>query len=283
MRFCFVILHYLVPDITMESVDLLLDNFRDRDMSVVVVDNCSPDGSGTAIRERYASETRVHVVQLPVNEGFARGNNVGYKYAVEHLAPDFIIVMNNDVFIEDAGFAGKVEREYKASPFAVLGPDIFSPCANVHQNPSRPVPLTLSQVKSLRCKMAMKYFFFPLVHVLRKAGLSNRSDAVPEQKDFMEPREGCVLHGACYIFSKDFMAARPLAFNPSTFLYCEEDILCHECLEAGLSMRYCPSVSVKHLEDAATKASSRSSFRRDRTKYRRLATSLGVLEKLMAE
>lgn len=283
MRFCFVILHYLVPDITMESVDLLLENFKGGDVGIVVVDNASPDGSGTAIRERYASEGRVHVVQLPVNEGFARGNNEGYKYAMGHLEPDFVIVMNNDVFIEDSYFAEKVEREYKSNPFAVLGPDIFSPSANVHQNPSRPQPLTLAQVKSLRCKMALKYIFFPLIHVLRKAGLSNRSDAVSERKDCMAAREGCVLHGACYIFSKDFMTARPLAFNPSTFLYCEEDILYHECAKAGLSMRYSPFVSVKHMEDAATKASSRSDFQRDRTKYRRLTVSLGVLETVMSE
>lgn len=281
MRFSFVILHYLVPEITIKSVDLLLAGFRDRDTGIVVVDNASPDGSGTAIKERYASEERVHVVQLPVNEGFARGNNAGYRYAVEHFGPDFVVVMNNDVFIEDAGFAEKVEREYKANHFAVLGPDICSPCADVHQNPSRPVPLTLSQVEFLRCKMALKYLFFPLVHLFRKAGLSKRSDGVSEQKDSTQPREGCVLHGACYVFSKDFMVARSLAFNPATFLYCEEDILYHECAKAGLIMRYCPSLKVTHLEDAATKASSRSSFRRDRTKYRRLVFSLGVLLKIM--
>lgn len=270
MRISFVILHYLVPEITQQCVNLLLCN--DKQSGIVIVDNASPDGSGDLLKEKYKDEPRVHVLQLPVNEGFARGNNAGYAYALKHFDPDFTVVMNNDVFIDDAEFSAKLASEYEAEPFAVLGPDIRSTSAGVHQSPCSLSPMTLPQVRILRLKMLLKYLFLPLFPKTAKP---------KDAEGYDTPHSDCVLHGACYVFSKDFIKVRDNAFNPSTFLYCEEEILYAECKKAGLKMRYCPSVSVKHLEDAATRASSKSSFNCRRKKYKRLAASLHILESVL--
>lgn len=60
------------------------------------------------------------------------------------------------------------------------------------------------------------------------------------------------MHGACYIFSSSFIKKRSFAFNPSTFLYFEEEILYFESIRDGISMVYCPQIVVKHLEDVST-------------------------------
>lgn len=46
MRCTFVILHYMASDVTSRSINAVLALHREDDISVVVVDNASPDGSG---------------------------------------------------------------------------------------------------------------------------------------------------------------------------------------------------------------------------------------------
>jgi len=283
MRFCFVILHYLVPDVTRRCIGTLTSSFDGRDFAIVVVDNASPDGSGKVLEREFASDRRIFFLPLSSNEGFARGNNEGYQFAVRELHADFVIVMNNDVMVEDGNFLDAIESEYARKPFAVLGPDIWAPAAQWHQNPARLRPMTLAEAKVLRAKMAAKYKFFAYNHFSWKLklllGLAN--EKTPVDNDSAHAHEDCVLHGACYIFSPDFIKARPLAFNPDTFLYVEEDILAYECAKASLPTRYSPSLKVVHLEDAATNAAILSDYSRKKAKYGRVSRSLDVLIKLM--
>lgn len=272
MKSVFVVLHYLAEDVTCKCLDSLLSLNGGEEVTIVVVDNCSPDGSGDRLKGKYSDVKRVHFVMLNANEGFARGNNAGYRYAVEHFNPDFVVVMNNDVIVDDADFIRKVESEYKAEPFAVLGPDIIT-IDNLHQNPLRMSPMTLGQIRILRLKMSLKYLFYPVVKLFGLTGGRSMSEGGWCDASV----EGCVLHGACYIFSRDFITARCYAFNPSTFLYCEEDILQTECAVRDLVCRYAPSLKVLHLEDCSSKAAVHSSWRRARLKYRRLIDSLSVL------
>lgn len=279
MSFSFVILHYQASDVTRKCVDNILSRFPGEDVSIVVVDNCSPDGSGKQLKSEYLPEKRVHFVLMPSNEGFARGNNAGYDYAVSHFDPDFIIVMNNDVFIEDSSFLEKAAALYKNTGYAVLGPDIWSVNGSVHQSPTKLSPLTLRQARILRAKMAAKHkaYFFNFVTWNLKLALGLATDKPKDVRGFDSPREGCVLHGACYIFSRDFISRRRHAFNPATFLYTEEDILHYECTRDGLKMLYDPSLKVNHLEDASTKAAYRSLYKRGKMKYGAYVQSLDVL------
>jgi len=67
------------------------DNYR-----VVVVDN----GSRQPLRrEVEAAHPHVVVIENPVNLGYAAGNNVGIRYALEQGA-DFVWVLNNDTVVE---------------------------------------------------------------------------------------------------------------------------------------------------------------------------------------
>lgn len=284
MRFSFIILHYLAEDVTVSCVEHVLSGDTCDEISVVLVDNASPDGSGKRLADRYAADSRVHCLLLERNEGFARGNNAGYRYAVDNLSPDFAVVMNNDVIIEDiARFVKGVEDEYASSAFAVLGPDIFSPASGIHQSPTRLHPMSLSEVRALRFKMAAKSRFY-LYNYLSwniKLCLGLAKEPVPHGNDSGNPHMDCVLHGACYVFSTDFIKARAYAFNPATFLYTEEDILHYECVRAGLQMRYSPKICVLHLEDASTNSAFKSSYSRGKMKYDRLVESLDVLIRLM--
>lgn len=283
MRVSFVILHYLAPEMTMRCIGLLRQNFAAEGVQLVVVDNASPDGSGPALMERCRDMADVHFVLLHGNKGFAQGNNAGYRYAVEHFDPDFIVVMNNDVLIEDPSFIDRIYSEYAEDPFAVLGPDIWAPEAGRHQSPTKLLPMTEEKARELRRIFRLKDRFYAYQHYSWKLkqmlGLARTKQ--PEDNEPDKPHTDCVLHGACYIFSRDFISRRRDAFNPSTFLYMEEDILHLECRRDSLRMRYCPSLKVTHLEDVSTNAAFKSGYRRNKVKYKRMVDSLDIFIALM--
>jgi GT2 family glycosyltransferase len=63
------------------------------DFEVVLVDNGSTDGSARFIREEYPW---VKLIELPINIGFAAGNNCGFEAATG----EFIVALNNDTRLE---------------------------------------------------------------------------------------------------------------------------------------------------------------------------------------
>lgn len=282
MEFGFVVLHYLADEMTVRCTEALLA--LPCAVRIVIVDNASPNGSGKRLQEYFSGREAVTVLLNARNEGFARGNNLGYAYLRTHFACPFITVLNNDVLIRDRDFPAKVEAIYRATPFAVLGPDILNPATGEHQNPGHLKGFTREQVqerlaryeKNLR-HFRWNRFKWNLKRIFRKPPRK------PAPVFLQEPMEGVVLHGACYVFSKDFIGRRERCFHPDTFLYFEEEILHCECLQEGLTLRYDPSLRVEHLEDVATDRAFRTPARKEEMKLRESIRSMKVFLKVLKD
>lgn len=63
---------------------------------IVLVDNASTDGSVNYARDSFPEVT---VIQNDENLGFAAGNNVGIRYALDHRA-DYVVLQNNDTKVD---------------------------------------------------------------------------------------------------------------------------------------------------------------------------------------
>ena len=66
---------------------------------IVVVDNCSPDGSYEKLKG--LEDERVVVIESSKNGGYSYGNNFGCRYAIENYHPQMLIVSNPDVTFEN--------------------------------------------------------------------------------------------------------------------------------------------------------------------------------------
>jgi GT2 family glycosyltransferase len=88
---------------------------------IVVVDNGSTDGSEEAIKAAFPDVT---FIQTGENLGYAEGNNVGIRHAMESGA-DFVFVLNNDTTTDTNVVTALVAQAEKNPNAAVLGPKIY--------------------------------------------------------------------------------------------------------------------------------------------------------------
>ena len=89
-----VILSYNGRDDTLACLDSLARSEWDR-ATTIVVDNGSTDGSAAAVRDAHPDAV---VVETGRNLGFAEGNNVGIRRALE-LGADHVLLLNNDTVL----------------------------------------------------------------------------------------------------------------------------------------------------------------------------------------
>lgn len=75
--------------------------FKNNDIEIIFVDDGSTDGTGDWIRTNYPE---VIVLLGDGNLWYAGGVNVGMKYALEEMDPEFILVWENDIFPVDDYF-----------------------------------------------------------------------------------------------------------------------------------------------------------------------------------
>ena len=90
MNLVAVVLSYNGREDTLAALESL------RGIETVVVDNGSTDGSADAVAERFPD---VELVRAGVNLGFAGGNNVGIRRALDRGA-DWVLLVNNDAEVE---------------------------------------------------------------------------------------------------------------------------------------------------------------------------------------
>ena len=64
--------------------------------SIIVVDNGSQDESGKRLQDEHPD---IIVLFSPDNKGFTGGNNMGFRYAIEH-GFTYAMLLNNDTFVE---------------------------------------------------------------------------------------------------------------------------------------------------------------------------------------
>lgn len=88
---------------------------------VLVVDNASSDGTAASVREHFPE---VAVIETGHNLGYAEGNNVGLRYALERNF-DYALLLNNDTEVAP-DFVNRLVATCEAeAQIGVAGPKIY--------------------------------------------------------------------------------------------------------------------------------------------------------------
>lgn len=308
--FGFIVLHYMAEEMTEKCVDDLLKKFSSNNIIIVVVDNASPNGSGRIIEAKYINNPLVKVILHTKNDGFARGNNIGFTYLKGKYDVEFMIIMNNDVFIKSDNFLEQITTIFSEYKFDVLGPDVYATKIKCHQNPqSYTIPdlpkiewLIKEYKKQIR-KDNIQYYKLKILHylvfwwakIILKHVIPRKYQQI-QSKKFAENKDivgseyfdknvvfNAVLQGACLIFSKKFINKQEYAFFPETFLYFEEQILALQCVNKKYKIMYHPSISVDHLCSVSTEVVFGNGHKKSQLFWKECIKSLKIYKKLYLE
>lgn len=88
---------------------------------VVVVDNCSTDGSFELAKTHFG---KASFIRNQANMGFSAGNNAGIRFALERRA-DYVLLLNNDTEVEKEFLLKLVEAAESERRIGVVSPVIF--------------------------------------------------------------------------------------------------------------------------------------------------------------
>lgn len=246
--FGYVILHYQNIEITRNCVDKLL--LIDEKSPIVIVDNCSPNGSGKQLEKIYSKYVNVSVIINKENQGFAIGNNLGYQYIKNKYSLSYIAVMNNDIMIEDNNFAIIIKQFMKKHKVDVCGPDMVTLKGN-HQNPLQLKPYTSKYLQhrvredKIKVLLLRTRLFWKLYENYKK---TNKIPIRTKQPTVFD----CILHGSCIIYGPEYIKREQNAFLPITYMYNEEAILYDYLVYKGYKTGYCSDVTILHMEGVST-------------------------------
>jgi len=247
-RFGFVVLNYLNYRETIDCVESITrlpgDNYR-----IVVVDNHSPNESHGVLRERFATDGRISVLQSGRNGGYSFGNNVGIE-ALRRAGIVDVIIATSDTRVEDAALLQRCAVAKQAG-IAVLGPYVRDPDGEP-QNPLE-ARLSLRYIAALHLGSAWD----TLRRLLSRAGLRRTLQiGVP---DSVRSRGAAALvdvymvHGCFLYLSEHYLCHFPL-LDEDVFMYGEEDLIAYNCLRRRLRMAYDPQMRVHHRDAQSTRS-----------------------------
>jgi GT2 family glycosyltransferase len=233
-------------------------------LSVIIIDNASDNDSIQIIRDAISRFHQVTLIESSTNLGYFRAAGKALKHHLEgQECPDWVIVCNNDVIVEDEDFVQKLSR-HDPLKVGVVAPRILAIPAHVDQNPfmqGRPgrwTRLTLRICSSSYWMAVARDWLSDRTRSL-KSWLTPFAKS-PGQQTVTTCPQIYAAHGSFLIFSRRFFEAGGY-FDENLFLYGEEISVGEICYSLKLPVLYDTSLCVEHREHVSTgKQMTRSVF-----------------------
>lgn len=224
-----------------------MDFSGQKNVNIIIVDNGSNDNSYKHLRKSFSNQNNIKIIASRENLGFAKGNNFGIDSAKKWFDPDFIVVMNNDVYLLTNNFNLKINSIFDKTNFSVLGPKIYLNDGNSSSNPMGRKLLTNREIDILIIKRIIKLTIFKVKLGFLLPKSKNIAERVPNDEQELDIQ----LHGAILIFSRNYFKFYN-GFYPETFLYFEEYFIYENIKHEKLISVYSPDIKVLHDEDTST-------------------------------
>lgn len=244
-----VILNYLNYNDTIECIDSLKEQ-NNQNFEIIIVDNASNNESFAVLKELYANNEKIHVLQTDENLGYAKGNNVGIRYCKYELQLNNLLIVNSDVIFTDPNYTDyfinlNVPFNVGAIGTKIIGSD------GLNQNPVY-TPIDAKRVYkdavyfTLEDKGFIKYYT-----KLKNLTNKNQNSQNNEEHKNVNKADDYILHGSAIFLTEHYLKAMD-GFYPETFLYYEENILAIMMKKMSLSMVYTERTKIYHKEDQSS-------------------------------
>jgi GT2 family glycosyltransferase len=185
--------------------------------NVMVVDNGSEDGSVNAISQHFPG---LEIVETGENLGFAEGNNVGMRIALERGA-DYVFLLNNDTIVHASLLRQLIDAAERCPEGAVFGAKIY-----FHSEPER--------------VWYAGVVWDPRIMDFRH--VEDDASSRPDSRGVVATPYVC----GCAFLARSSMLRKVGLLDPKFFLMFEETDLCFRARNAGFCCYYVPSATLWH-------------------------------------
>lgn len=186
-----------------------------------------------------SSDNGVYILSSAENLGFARGNNLGARFAKDILHADYLLFSNNDIQINQPDSIDRlVSTMEQNANIGMIGPRVVGLDGKA-QSPEPYHPFWKRYV--------WMYLSTPFLSSRKKAELFDLNYAEKALEGFHYK----VMGSFFMVRTDDFFVVGGM--DPHTFLYAEETILSEKMQKIGKSAYYDPHVSVIHAHGLTTR------------------------------
>lgn len=183
----------------------------------IVVDNGSGGKDVEVLREKFGNY--IHIIENDKNYGFAEGNNIGARYSMGNLSPDYILLLNNDTVVEPGFLTELVEAAERDPKIGIVGGKIYLYGTNIFDSAGS----LFTNIGSGRS----------IGHLEEDKGQYDSQEEVP------------MITACCLLVRKEVVESIHL-FDPSFFMYLEELDFTIRVRRSGYKVVYTPGSIIYH-------------------------------------
>ena len=144
------------------------------DLVVLFVDNASNDSTVEFVKKefrKYIKKGLLYILQLNRNYGWSGGNNRGAIYALKRFNPDYIIFLNNDIYVASRYWLKALVRIMEKYNVHVASPLVYEikrqkySIGNIVLNDGRSIPIEFTEADLQRMSLKnIQVLRVPAVH-----------------------------------------------------------------------------------------------------------------------
>ena len=229
MKISVIIINYKTPELTIECIRSINKFEKAVEYEIIVVDNCSKDGSLDLLNKEFPN---IKIVESPKNLGFAGGNNLGVK----HSAGEYLLFLNSDTYLTKPFFKDILGFYQQSQRPGVIGPRILNQDKTI-----QPSIFKFPTIFRAFCESFFLCSIFP------------RSSVFGDFRKFKYKsiKKVDFVSGACFLIARDLFNESN-GFDDQYFMYAEETDLMFRLHNKGHINYFWPYGDIIHLGGASS-------------------------------
>jgi GT2 family glycosyltransferase len=246
MKTVIIIVSYKNEELTSRYVNKEIIKCRNID-NVIIVNNAATIKSNKIMNDNISNSeifynstymgSKIIIIPNENNLGFAKANNLGVKFAIKYLKPDFLLFSNDDILLNDNTVVEKLRIKLLSdSRIGCIGPMI----SGIDGQQQGPYPY-----RSLWFR-----YILPTCLPIPAIKISRYIDNLY----FKNAKEGFhyVVLGCFFMIRASYFVESGM-MDERTFLYREEEILAERLKKIGKFNYWLPSAKIIHVGGQTTK------------------------------
>jgi len=217
-----IIVNWRTKEYLLKSLASIGQTGEDLSWEIIIVDNGSQDGSGTAVEEVFPA---VHLIENDENLGFSRATNQGLRESLGR----YVLLLNPDTEVREGAIERLVSFMDTHSDAGVAGPQLLDSDGS-HQNSIANFPSLATELLN----QSLLRWLFP-------------KQFPGKERDYAEPVEVDSVIGACMIVRREAMDQVGL-LDEEYFLFLEETDWCYQMKKAGWKIYHVPQAEIYHFQ-----------------------------------